>query len=380
MRKLIFILPVLLLISCGDESTTQPDDSVEITVSVNPERVILDPGESQNFAVFVYGTSNINVTWLVQDVPGGNTTFGTINQDGDYHSPVSEPNADSIKITAVSDADSSVSGNAWVIIIDPSKIYVSESGSDTTGIGSKHNPYRTITHALSLAASMQTVDVGPGVYNANTRENFPLEIPAGVTLLGSGSDSTFVVGPGGGHNESGSVISLNGDAITIEALNISTADQDGVGIWMIPGNHIIIKDNHIRHNFIGISAVSTGPSRPMIESNLISDDSIGVSISDSCELFLRNNQIVNCGYIGVHILDFARPDLGTVDSTDAGGNTIQDCGPGNNLWLIRNESPDTIWAVGNTWVFANPITDNDQFIYDDDESGGVSGPVILENQ
>ncbi|MEE9553710.1 MAG: DUF1565 domain-containing protein [candidate division Zixibacteria bacterium] len=378
MRKLVFILPILLLTSCGDESiTTQPDDSVEISVTVNPERVILDPGESHNFSVFVYGTSNINVTWLVQDIPGGNTEFGTINQDGDYHSPVSEPNADSIKISAVSEADSSVRGNAWVIIIDPSKIYVSESGSDSTGIGSRNNPYRTITHALGLAVSMQTVIVESGVYNASSNELFPLYVPAGVILMGKGADSTFVVGPGGGHNESGSVFSLDGDAITIEALNISTADNNGVGIWLLPGIFVKIRDNHIGPNYIGIAARGNNLPRPMIESNVISGDSIGISAGEMSEPMIRNNQIIDCGNIGVQILDSARPDLGTVDSTDAGGNTIRDCGLGNQ-WLIRNESPDTIWAVGNTWALPNPL-DNDQFIYDDDEDIN-SGPVLLINQ
>ncbi len=378
MRKILFVLPVLAFIACGDDTGTEPDPPVEITISVNPTRVLLDVGERQNFTAFVYGSANINVSWLVQDILGGNSEFGTIDQDGEYISPQTEPNADSIKITVVAEADPTVRANAWAILIDPSKIYVSETGSNTTGTGSRYNPYRTITHALGQAVPMQTVVVGPGEFNVSSGEVFPLEIPAGVTLLGRGSDSTYVIGPGGSHDEVGAVFSLDGDAVTLEGLNISTADNNGVGIWLLPRMLVKIRDNYIGPNYIGIAARGDSLPRPIIESNVISGDSIGISAGEMSEPLIRDNQIIECGNIGIHIFDSSRPDLGRVDSTDAGGNTIRDCGLGNQ-WLIKNESPDTIWAVGNTWVRLNP-EDNDEFIYDDDESGGVSGPVLLINQ
>lgn len=379
MRKILFVLPVLALIACGNDTSTEPDppDEIEITISVNPARVLLDVGERQNFSAPVFGSSNRNVSWRVQDIPGGNSEFGTIDQDGEYISPQTEPNADSIKITAVAEADTTVKADAWAIIIDPSKIYVSETGSDATGTGSRYNPYRTITHALGQAVMMQTVVVGSGEFSVSSGEVFPIEVPAGVALKGSGGDSTFVVGPGGSHDELGAVFYLDGDAVTVEGLNISTADNNGVGIWLLPRMLVKIRDNYIGPNYIGIAARGASLPRPIIESNVISGDSIGISAGETSEPLIRDNQIVDCGYIGVHILDSARPDLGTVDSTDAGGNNIQNCGPGNQ-WLIRNESPDTIWAVGNNWVFPNPV-DNDQFIYDDDEDVN-SGPVFLINQ
>ena len=377
MRKILFVLPVLAFIACGNDTGTEPDPPVEITISVNPTRVLLDVGERQDFTAFVYGSSNINVNWLVQDIPEGNSENGRIDTTGKYVAPATEPNADSIKITAVAEADTTVRADAWAIIIDPSKIYVSESGSDSTGTGSKQNPYRTITHGLSQAVMMQTVVVGSGEFNVSSGEVFPLEIPAGVILLGRGSDSTHVIGPGGSHDEIGAVISLNYFPATVEGFNISTADNDGVGVWVLPGSLVKVRDNHIGPNYIGIAVRGASLPRPIIESNVISGDSIGISAGEMSEPLIRDNQIIECGNIGIHIFDSSRPDLGRVDSTDAGGNTIQDCGQNNN-WLIKNESPDTIWAVGNTWVLQNP-EDNDQFIYDDDEDVN-SGPVFLINQ
>jgi parallel beta-helix repeat protein len=225
----------------------------------------------------------------------------------------------------------------------------------------------------------QTVVVSSGEYNQEGGEIFPIEVGTGSRIRGAGRDSTFVIGPGGSHDESGAVFSVNGDAITIERLNISTADLNGVGVWLMPGIQTKIKGNQIVSSYIGIFADGSLAPRPfIIESNVITGDSIGIATGDSAEPIIRDNQITGCGIYGLHIRDFSRPDLGTNDATDAGGNTIQDCGL-NNQWLIYNLSPDTIWAVGNTWVLPDPA-ENDQFIYDDDENPGLSGPVILENQ
>lgn len=378
-RTILSILSISLIASCGEKSTNDSTPPSGISVVVAPGRVDLDLGESQRFTAYVYGTSNRNVRWLVQDIIGGNSEYGVISDSGLYTAPASDPDIDSVRVTAVSLADTTKSDNAWAVVIDPNKIYVAESGSDSSGTGSRQNPYRTITYALSQVQSSMQIIIGPGQYTLGTGEAFPLVVRPGVTLTGAGRDSTYVIGPGGGHDLQGAVFSLDADAATIERMNISTADHNGIGVLLLPGILVKIKENHIGPNYTGISAAGDSLRRPLIESNIITGDSIGISTAGSCELILRGNEITYCGSIGLDILDTSRPDLGTNDSTDAGGNTIRDNGGPSNHWLIKNESPDTIMAVGNSWVFPIPA-DNDQFIYDDDESGDVSGPVILENQ
>jgi len=376
-KTLIIILPVLIAAGCGDNNTTEPPAPQEISVVVNPTRILLDVGEATSFIAYVYGTANRAVTWTVEDMPGGSDEYGTINEEGRYYAPNLEPAIDSIRVAAVSVADTTKKGIGWVIIVDPTKVYVSPTGDDDTGIGSKQRPYRTITFALTQAVSMQSVVIRPGTYSVQTGEIFPLQVGGGIVVSGAGRDSTFVIGPGGGFSQQSSVFNLNSDAITIEKMTISTADGNGVGIWMLVGILVRINSNFIGPNHTGIVTMGGNFTRPIIESNIISGDSVGVATGENSEVILRNNQITNCGSMGVHIYDTSRPDLGTNDSTDAGGNTIQNCGQ-NNLWLIRNDSPDSIWAVGNTWVNPNPV-DNDQFIYDDDENPS-SGVVYLINQ
>jgi hypothetical protein len=369
----------LLLLGCGDDEITSSDGEIEISVSVSPGRTIIELDADQQFTAFVFGTGQRDVIWYVEDIEGGNSTFGTIDSSGLYTAPSAEPDIDSIKVTAILQVDPSKLDDAWVLLSDPTRIYVDTSGSDTEGTGSRLRPYRTITYALTQWQSGQIIEVGEGTFDLDGGETFPIQVGTGVSIRGVDKDSTFVVGPGASHDETGSVFSVNGDAITISKLNISTVNSSGVGVWLLPGIQTKIRNTNIGPNYIGIFADGANMPRPFIESNVITGDSIGIATGDDCEPIVRDNQITDCGLYGVNILDTSRPDMGVNDSTGAGGNTIRDCGP-NNHWLVYNMSPDTIMAIGNTWVIESPIDDNDQFIYDDEESGGSSGPVLLENQ
>ncbi len=376
-KTLFYILPALVL-SCGGNDPAGPSGPVEVTVYVSPSRIIMDLGGTQLFTANVYGSSNTQVVWRVEDIIGGNSAYGTIDELGQYEAPLTEPDIDSVKITAVPTSDLSKIGTAWAIMVDPSRIYVSTTGSDSTGSGSRNLPYRTITHAASVATMNQAILIGPGVYDQAGGEIFPIGIGTGVTVDGAGQDSTFVIGPGDALDLTGSVFSFVGDAITIRDLNISTTDADGVGIWIADNQWVSIVRNRIGPNRIGIAVNGLRRPRQIIDNNVITVDSIGIAAGDSSEPIIRNNMIDSCGTYGIRILDSASPDIGRNDTTEAGGNTIRNCGS-NNHYLIYNDSPDSVWAIGNTWVFPNPV-DNDQFIRDDDETGGTAGRVILLNQ
>ena len=73
--------------------------------------------------------------------------------------------------------------------------YVATVGSDTAtlangGAAGKHpdTPFLTITKALSVASSTDTILVAPGEY----QEAFPMTVPDGVTLRGTNLRSTSV--------------------------------------------------------------------------------------------------------------------------------------------------------------------------------------------
>jgi hypothetical protein len=74
-------------------------------ITVSPSSAILSPGASQQF------TANMDVTWAVDGISGGNTTVGTISSSGLYVAPSA---TGSHTITATSVADASKSGQASV--------------------------------------------------------------------------------------------------------------------------------------------------------------------------------------------------------------------------------------------------------------------------
>jgi hypothetical protein len=80
--------------------------------------------------------------------------------------------------------------------------YVNASTGNDAAPGSLLLPFRTLTHALSVATGGETVYAFPGTYDAALGETFPLLVPSGVTLLGdepgqgAGHVATEIVGGG----------------------------------------------------------------------------------------------------------------------------------------------------------------------------------------
>jgi hypothetical protein len=71
-----------------------------VTVSIQPTAVTLAPGDTQQFAATVLGSSNVDVTWTA--------TSGTVDQDGFYFAP-DEPGIYTVTATSVEDPTRSAS-------------------------------------------------------------------------------------------------------------------------------------------------------------------------------------------------------------------------------------------------------------------------------
>jgi len=68
-------------------------------------------------------------------------------------------------------------------------IYVATNGNDTNAGNHEHAPFATVKYALGVATSGTTVFIYPGTYT----EIFPLTVPAGVSVRGSGIRSVKIV-------------------------------------------------------------------------------------------------------------------------------------------------------------------------------------------
>ena len=91
-------------------------------------------------------------------------------------------------------ADAIVTGDVTVDGINLNSVqgkiyYVATNGSDTNAGEHQNDPFATVKKALSVAVSEDTVYIYPGTYT----EQFPLTVPVGVTVRGTGIRSVKIV-------------------------------------------------------------------------------------------------------------------------------------------------------------------------------------------
>ncbi len=123
--------------------TSCPEKEPPVLLEVCPTSSNIQPGGGpQTFTASVANTTDDSVTWQVDGIPGGNATLGTISSTGVYTPPASAPSASQIRITAVSNADPTVSGTA--VVITPS----SSQG------GGAMDPLMLLGEALALATAL----------------------------------------------------------------------------------------------------------------------------------------------------------------------------------------------------------------------------------
>ena len=91
-------------------------------------------------------------------------------------------------------ADAIVSGDVTIDGIDLNSVqgkiyYVATNGSDTNAGEHQNDPFASVKHALSVATADDTVYIYPGTYT----EQFPLTVPTGVVVKGTGIRSVKII-------------------------------------------------------------------------------------------------------------------------------------------------------------------------------------------
>jgi uncharacterized protein (DUF1800 family) len=97
----------------------QIDPPLTIAVKVSPATATVRDGGSQQFSATVTGSSNTAVSWSVNGVAGGNSTYGTVSANGLYKAPSNLPNPNSVKVTATSIADAPAFDSATTTLETP---------------------------------------------------------------------------------------------------------------------------------------------------------------------------------------------------------------------------------------------------------------------
>ncbi|HUN73517.1 MAG TPA: S8 family serine peptidase [Steroidobacteraceae bacterium] len=170
-------------------ATTSAPASASITcltpitvVSLTPNGPVASAGGSPvAFTASVGDNANTAVTWEVNGVTGGNTTYGTISSSGLYTPPATVPSTPYVTVSAVSVADTTRSG--WT------QLTVTAQGSSSSSSSSSSSGSSSSSASSSSTSSSSTSSSSSGT---GTGEANPLGGKSGggavdwITLLGGG--------------------------------------------------------------------------------------------------------------------------------------------------------------------------------------------------
>jgi len=147
------------------QATIAASGAPAVSISTNPAGVsVVYTSTTQAFSATLTGETNTAVNWEVNGVAGGNTTIGTIDNTGLYTAPSAVPSPALLMITAVSQADATVSGSYPITIAtapaasQPAAQTISPGGTATFSISlnaNTGNPHYPITLSC-LQSSLPT--------------------------------------------------------------------------------------------------------------------------------------------------------------------------------------------------------------------------------
>jgi hypothetical protein len=211
----------------------------EISTTVSNADIELNPNGTGSVEIFadtnVYG----NITATGSITADGNITIGDANTDDvTFNAEIASDIIPDATDTYTLGSDPATGGKQWADVwtqnlyagtVRASSIevagvdlalrqgniwYVAENGDNTYSGDHPNDPFETIGQALGSAVAGDTIHIYPGVYT----ENFPLEVPRGVTVKGHSIRSVKIIPASG--TEYNDCFLLNGET-TVEDVTIA---------------------------------------------------------------------------------------------------------------------------------------------------------------
>jgi len=231
-------------------------------------------------------------------------------------------------------------------------------GSDANR-GSSAAPFKTITHALSVAVSGIWIRVLPGTYDGTNGEVFPLNVPAGVVLIGdeankgAGTVPTIVQGSGvvAGVLEATIVPGAVSTVAGFQVAGLVPAPANDSDLVYLAANNVTLRNNTlIGGNFNGIDIA--GSSNHRISGNFVQSNAwAGLQFTFSGSGTRVESNTFTLNQFGVEF-DAIGGDLGGGGTGSAGGNRIF-CNSGYDVGTSL--AAGSFSAQNNTWDHA-PLT------------------------
>jgi hypothetical protein len=113
--------PATVTVAAVSQADTSASASASVTITsstvgIAPGSVTVSAAATQQFTATVKGESTPAVTWQVNGTTGGTAAAGTIDSTGLYTAPAIPPSGQQVTVTAVSEADPSMTASATVTV------------------------------------------------------------------------------------------------------------------------------------------------------------------------------------------------------------------------------------------------------------------------
>jgi hypothetical protein len=226
-----------LVSGCGDDGGPKAVTGVNIT----PDSLDAEVSDTVEITASVEGGATKAVTWYVNGIVGGNSTWGTINQatTADYHAPDAIPDPATVVVTAVAQEDSTKRDSCFVTVKFTLVHVNGSTGNDETGTGAVTRPVRTIARGLEIAQAGMDVVIASHTYNEHS-----LNLKAGVTVRSATGDPSSVTIDAQGQ---GRIFKLTARDTTtaIEGLTLTGGHPVGDGHDQASGGAIYLSGAHL---------------------------------------------------------------------------------------------------------------------------------------
>lgn len=190
------------------------------------------------------------------------------------------------------------------VVVPPSALFVNPSTGDDTFAGTHAQPFRTLTHALSLVQAKQTVMLAGGTYGKANAETWPLEVPSEVTVYAA--DGTAILD--GANSLKGLNLQNNAklENLTIQhfksAIAVTDATVSLVNISLVTNFQAISLSGKTQATLTELTFAGNGMGMAMLENaqatvtklNFQSGNA-GIKLSDNSSLTLTGGVFNNLG-------------------------------------------------------------------------------------
>jgi hypothetical protein len=339
-RFALMLSGLLFLCGCGGGGTPTPTPVVTISITTPTTAQTVPVNGTLAITAAVSGTSNTAVTWTVNNITNGNSTYGTISGSGlsvTYTAPAAVPSPATFNVTATSAADTTKSASVSVTISPGVVVSITTpTGPQNLAVNSTLGFTASVTGTSNTGVTW-TVN---GVTNGNSTYG---------TISGSGLTVTYdapaaVPSPATFNVTATSVAdSTKSASVSVTISAVTTACTDSGSESLLSGQYAFTLSGFNAMGYLAVvgsfTADGTGKiTAGEVDSNGALGAQSGIPITSSGSSYSVGANNLGCATIVTPFYTFnTRFSLGTISSSTATAGRMIEWETGSSAYIAAGQ-------------------------------------------